>query len=192
MTHVSKIGAENPYQKTGTINQHESRAPRTGSTAYVMEMSTPPTLLRSMAILYLFNSKFDLDFDPSYSLPKLVPETNRYQIAFLVPVLAPISGKCVVGIRNSYVLLQCNLNVFKRSLIGAFCVGILCCNVFLYLSFCTVIMNVLLRVLYKVSMSMSSVVLVTITKSGIVFNVSVFLFVCVNKRKVALETCLVV
>jgi len=25
MTHVPEIGAENPYQKTGTINWHENR-----------------------------------------------------------------------------------------------------------------------------------------------------------------------
>jgi len=31
--------------------------PPTGSTAYVRDISTPPTLLRSMALLYLLHSK---------------------------------------------------------------------------------------------------------------------------------------
>jgi len=40
--------------RTGHASQTVVVYPPTGSTAYEKEMSTPPTLLRSMALLYLY------------------------------------------------------------------------------------------------------------------------------------------
>ena len=78
--------------------------PPTGSTAYEREMSTPPTLLRSVALLYLY--LYSTIGEQSYSLPETHTRKIRYKTAchtrqkpvpvFCYRFLAPISDKVII------------------------------------------------------------------------------------------------
>jgi len=72
MAHVSKIGAENPYQKkTGTINRHKNRA---------------------CPIRYMVGYQ-------NISVPDCISDASETVTGFLIAVSAPICGKCVMCIK---------------------------------------------------------------------------------------------